>query len=130
MQGGKTFHFVNDGINAALDRALDAADGKDVRVAGGAATIQQYLLAGLIDEMHLSIVPKLLGSGERLFDHLGGPIDYTSVEFVSSPSVVHARFARGASTPPDRHSAVPRPDALDVEQDSQPSGNPTEHGKP
>jgi dihydrofolate reductase len=103
MQGGTTFHFVNDGIHAALERALDAADGKDVRLGGGAATIQQYLRAGLIDEMHLAIVPLLLGSGERLFDHLdGGPLGYECVEFVSSPSVLHVRFARsGPNTPPE-----------------------------
>jgi dihydrofolate reductase len=95
MQGGTTFHFVDDGIEGALKRAFDAANGKDVRVGGGAATIQQYLRAGLIDEMHLSIVPLLLGSGERLFDHLdGGPSGYKCVELVSSPAVVHARFAR------------------------------------
>lgn len=98
MQGGTTFHFVDDGIDAALERALDAADGKDVRLGGGVATIQQYLRAGLIDEMHLAIVPKLLGRGERLFDHLdGGPVGYESVEFVSSPSVLHVRLARSAS---------------------------------
>jgi dihydrofolate reductase len=101
MQGGTTFHFVNDGINAALDRALDAANGGDVRLGGGVATIQQYLRAGLIDEMHLAIVPILLGSGERLFDHLdGGPVGYECVEFVGSPSVVHARLARTAPKPP------------------------------
>jgi dihydrofolate reductase len=95
MQGGTTFHFVTDGIHAALERALDAAEGKDVRLGGGVATIQQYLRAGLIDEMHLAIVPTLLGSGERLFDHLdGGPVGYKCVEFVSSPSVLHVRFAR------------------------------------
>ena len=95
MQGGTTFHFVDDGIEAALERALAAADGNDVRLGGGAATIQQYLRAGLIDEMHLAIVPILLGSGERLFDHLdGGSVDYTCVELVSSPAVVHARFVR------------------------------------
>jgi dihydrofolate reductase len=100
MQGGTTFHFVTDGINAALERALDAADGKDVWLGGGAATIQQYLRAGLIDDMHLAIVPILLGSGERLFEHLdGGPVGYKCVEFVSSPSVLHARFARGAPNP-------------------------------
>jgi dihydrofolate reductase len=93
MRGGTTFYFVTDGIRAALDRALEAADGNDVGVGGGAATIQQYLRAGLIDEMHLVIVPILLGSGERLFDHLdGGP--YKCVEFLSSPSVVHVRFTR------------------------------------
>src|SRR5216683_481633 len=61
MQGGTTFHFVDDGIEAALERAFNAADGNDVRVGGGAATVQQYLRAGLIDEMHLVIVPILLG---------------------------------------------------------------------
>ncbi|MEX0665687.1 MAG: dihydrofolate reductase family protein [Acidimicrobiia bacterium] len=97
MEGGTTFHFVEAGIDAALEQALDAADGNDVRIGGGAATIQQYLGAGLIDEMHLAFVPILLGSGERLFDHLdGGPVGYECVEFLSSPSVAHARFARSA----------------------------------
>jgi dihydrofolate reductase len=95
MQGGTTFHFVGDGIDAALERALVAADGMDVRLGGGAATIQQYLRAGLIDEMHLAFVPILLGSGERLFDNLnGGPVGYECAEFVASPSVMHARFVR------------------------------------
>jgi dihydrofolate reductase len=95
MQGGTTFHFVDEGIEAALERAFDAAGGRDVRIGGGAATIQQYLRAGLIDDMHLVIVPTLLGSGERLFDHLdGGPDGYECVEFVSSPSVAHVRFSR------------------------------------
>ncbi|HEY3240216.1 MAG TPA: dihydrofolate reductase family protein [Acidimicrobiia bacterium] len=95
MQGGTTFHFVADGIDAALKRALDAAEGKDVRIGGGAATIQQYLRAGLIDDLHLAIVPILLGAGERLFDHLdGGPEGYECVEFVSSPSVAHVRLSR------------------------------------
>jgi dihydrofolate reductase len=65
MQGGTTFHFVDDGIEAALERAFDAADGRDVRLGGGVATIQQYLRAGLVDELHLAIVPILLRSGER-----------------------------------------------------------------
>jgi dihydrofolate reductase len=95
MQGGTTFNFVTDGIESALEQAFDAADGDDVRLGGGAATIQQYLKAGLIDEMHVAIVPILLGSGERLFDHLdGGPVGYRCVELVSSESVVHVRFAR------------------------------------
>jgi len=93
MQGGTTFNFVNDGIEAALERAFDAALGKDVRLGGGVSTIQQYLRAGLVDEMHVAIVPTFLGSGERLFDNLdGGPVGYQCVELVSSPSVVHARF--------------------------------------
>jgi dihydrofolate reductase len=95
MRGGTTFHFVSDGIDAALERAFEAANGKDVRLGGGVATIQEYLRAGLIDEMHLAIVPILLGSGERLFDHLDGAhAGYECVELVSSRSVVHARFAR------------------------------------
>ena len=98
MQGGTTFEFVDGGIEAALERAFDAAGGRDVVLGGGASTIQQYLRAGLIDEMHLAIVPILLGGGERLFDHLdGGPEGYECVELVSSPSVTHVRLAR---TPP------------------------------
>ncbi|HET6919952.1 MAG TPA: dihydrofolate reductase family protein, partial [Jiangellaceae bacterium] len=73
MRGGTTFHFVDDGIEAALERAFDAAGGNDVRVGGGAPTIQQYLRAGLIDDMHLAIVPvRLGGGGERLLDHVDG----------------------------------------------------------
>jgi dihydrofolate reductase len=97
MEGGTTFHFVDDGIEAALQRAFEAADGNDVRLGGGPGTIQQYLRAGLIDEMHLAIVPILLGGGERLFDHLdGGPEGYECVEFVNSGSVAHARLVRVA----------------------------------
>ena len=95
MQGGTTFHFVNDGIEAALKQAFEAANGKDVRLGGGVATIQQYMGAGLIDEMHVAIVPILLGSGERLFDRLdSGPIGYRCAELVCSPAVAHARFVR------------------------------------
>ena len=70
MEGGTVFHFVTDGIEGALERAYDAADGQDVRLAGGVSAIQQYLRAGLVDEMHLAYVPLLLGSGERLWDNL------------------------------------------------------------
>jgi len=95
MKGGTTFHFVDDGIEAALAHAVDAADGNDVRLGGGASTVQQYLRAGLIDEMHVAIVPILLGAGERLFDHLdGGAERYECVELVSSPSVAHVRLSR------------------------------------
>ena len=94
MQGGTTFRFVTDGIQSALEQAYDAAEGQDVLVGGGASTVQQYLRAGLIDEMHLAISPLLLGSGERLFDNLdGGPEGYTC-EFTASASVVHAVFTR------------------------------------
>jgi dihydrofolate reductase len=95
MQGGTTFHFVVDGIEAALARAFDAAAGDDVMLGGGASTIQQYLRAGLIDEMHLVIVPVLLGGGERLFENLdGGAERYECVELVSSPSMAHVRLIR------------------------------------
>src|SRR6266487_3628919 len=95
MEGGTTFHFVTDGIGAALERAFTAADGKDVRLYGGAATVQQYLRAGLIDDLHLVIAPVLLGDGERLFDHLdGGTAGYECIELISSPAATHARLAR------------------------------------
>jgi dihydrofolate reductase len=92
MLGGTTFHFVTDGIEAALARAYDAAGGRDVRLGGGAATIRQYLRAGLVDELHVAVVPVLLGDGERLFeDALPG---YERTEFAASPSVAHVRFSR------------------------------------
>jgi len=95
MQGGTTFHFVTDGIESALRQAVEAAGGRDVRIGGGASTVQQYLRAGLVDELHVAITPLLLGGGERLFDNLGGGTgDYECVEFVSSPSVTHARIMR------------------------------------
>jgi dihydrofolate reductase len=80
---------------AALDRAVAAADGRDVRIAGGPSTIQQYLRAGLIDEMHYVISPILLGGGERLLDNLDDVrTGYRCVELVSSPAVVHVRLIR------------------------------------
>jgi dihydrofolate reductase len=95
MDGGTAFHFVDDSIEAVLRRAFDAADGQDVRLGGGVATIQQYLRAGLIDELHFAIAPTLLRGGERLFDNLnGGPEGYDCVEFVPTPSVAHVRLAR------------------------------------
>jgi dihydrofolate reductase len=95
MQGGTVFHFVIDGIEAALERAYAAADGQDVRLAGGASAIQQYLRAGLVDEMHLAYAPVLLGSGERLFDDLAdAPSGYQVAEFVGTPAALHVRFVR------------------------------------
>ena len=97
MEGGTTFHFVTDGIEAALERATDAAGDDDIRLGGGVSTVQQYLRAGLIDELHLPIVPVLLGRGERLFDNLdGGPDGYECVELTCSPAVAHVRLARTA----------------------------------
>ncbi len=93
MQGGTTFHFVTDGIQAALERAFDAAGGRDVSVGGGAETAQQYLRAQLVDEVGIHVSPLLLGSGSRLFDRLdGGPVGFA---LVSSPAAAHLSYVRG-----------------------------------
>jgi len=90
MSGGTTFHFVTDGIHAALKRAVDAANGQDVRLGGGVATIRQYLRAGLIDEMHLAMSPTLLGSGECLLEGIDAPnLGYQCTEHVSTPNTMH-----------------------------------------
>jgi dihydrofolate reductase len=97
MEGGTTFHFVDDDLATMRARALDAADGADVRIGGGADTIQQFLRAGLVDDVHFAIAPVLLGGGERLFDHIEGVADaYECVEFVASPAVAHVHLARKA----------------------------------
>ena len=90
MSGGTTFHFVTDGIHAALAQAKASAKGKDIRVGGGVATIQQYLRAGLIDEMHIAISPTLLGSGERLFSNVDAPsLGYRCSEHTSTQNATH-----------------------------------------
>src|SRR5450631_2005448 len=90
MEGGTTFLFVTDGIPAALKRAAGAANGQDVRLGGGVATIQQYLRAGLIDEMHLAIAPVLLGSGEHLLSGIDVPkLGYQCTEHVATPNATH-----------------------------------------
>jgi dihydrofolate reductase len=95
MAGGTTFHFVTDGIEAALEQARAAAGNQHVRLGGGASTVQQYLRAGLLDEVHLVQVPVLLGGGARLFEGLGGALDgWTCVEFAPSTSVTHVRLRR------------------------------------
>jgi dihydrofolate reductase len=73
MDGGTTFHFVTDGLESALQKAKEAAKGKDVRIGGGVSVIRQYLVAGLIDEMHLAVSPVLLGGGEHLFSGINLP---------------------------------------------------------
>jgi dihydrofolate reductase len=91
MEGGTTFHFVTDGIEAALEQAQAAAGDQDVHVAGGASAVRQYLAAGLLDELHLHIVPVLLGGGDRLLDGAGDP-KLEPVEVVASPGVTHVRY--------------------------------------
>ncbi|HEY8091025.1 MAG TPA: dihydrofolate reductase family protein, partial [Polyangiaceae bacterium] len=94
-KGGTTFHFVNDGIETALRRAREAAGPKDVRISGGGATVLQYLNAGLVDELLLSLAPTFLGGGGvRLFEGLDrNAVDVSIVEVVSSPKVTHLRYA-------------------------------------
>jgi dihydrofolate reductase len=90
MDGGTTFHFVSDGIYSALERAADAANGMDVRLGGGVATIRQYLRAGLVDEMHVAIAPILLGSGESLLSGIDMlSLGYRCVEHVATQSAAH-----------------------------------------
>ncbi len=100
MEGGTTFYFVTDGIHAAPDRAFEAARGRDVRVGGGVSTVQAYLRARLIDELHVAIAPVFLGGGERLFDNLDGGLDgYEVAELVSSPAAMHVRLFRNDARP-------------------------------
>jgi dihydrofolate reductase len=93
MQGGTTFHFVTEGLRAALDRAMSAAGGKDVSLGGGADVMQQYLTAGLIDELEVHVVPIFLGDGARLFEHTDAKqTAYECVRLVNSPSVSHFKY--------------------------------------
>jgi dihydrofolate reductase len=96
MEGGTTFHFVTGGIHEALKRATEAADGRDIRLGGGVATIQQYLRAGLIDEMHLAISPILLGSGEHLFADVDAlKLGYKCTEHTATPGATHVVLRKG-----------------------------------
>jgi dihydrofolate reductase len=93
MEGGTAFHFVTGGIHEALERARAAANGRDVQIGGGVSTIQQYLRAGLIDELHVAVVPVVLGGGERLFEGVDLPaLGYQCVQFVGSQKATHVVF--------------------------------------
>jgi len=95
MDGGTTFHFVTDGIHAALRRAKEAAQGKDIRVGGGTATVRQYLSAGLIDELHLAISPVLLGKGEHLLAGIDtAALGYTCTEHAASEHATHVVLSK------------------------------------
>lgn len=92
-EGGTTFIFVTDGMESALRQAKAVAGDKDISVAGGANIIQQYIKAGLLDEIQIHLVPILLGDGKRLFDHLGvEPIELERMRVIESPGVIHLKF--------------------------------------
>ena len=95
LEGGNTFTFVTGGIETALDQARRAAGGKDVSLAGGAKAAGQYLVAGMVDDMDINLVPVLLGSGERLFDGVGDDLHGLElVRTVGAPKVTHLKFSR------------------------------------
>jgi dihydrofolate reductase len=95
LEGGTSFTFVTNGIEAALEQAKRAANGKHVTIAGGARVAQQYLAAGVVDEMHINLVPILLGGGERLFERLGDNLHGLElVRVVSTLKVIHLKFAK------------------------------------
>jgi dihydrofolate reductase len=95
LEGGNSFTFVTDGIESALEQARSAARGQDVSLAGGANAAQQYLKAGLVDEMEISFVPSVLGAGERLFEGISDLGDLGLVRTVAAPNVTHLKFVRG-----------------------------------
>jgi dihydrofolate reductase len=95
MKGGTTFHFVTEGIDAALERARNAANGRDVRVGGGVATVRQYLRAGLIDELHLAVSRNPLGNGEALFAGIDLiALGYETAESVATDAATHIVLKR------------------------------------
>ena len=95
LLGGTTFHFVTDGIEAAVERAREAAGDRDVSIGGGASTVRQYLRAGLVDQMRIHVTPVLLGAGERLFEDARDALaQFECVELVSSPAAAHFTYQR------------------------------------
>ena len=95
MLGGTTFHFVTEGIEAALDRARAAAGDKDIKIGGGVATVRQYVRAGHVDEIHLAVAPVILGRGEALFADLDlRSLGYRTVEHVPTERATHIVLAR------------------------------------
>jgi dihydrofolate reductase len=92
--GGTTFHFVNDGIESALRRAREVANGRDIRIAGGAHTIREYLHAGVVDEINIAIAPVFLGAGLRLFDRIDdAKLSLEILRTIPSPMVTHLHYA-------------------------------------
>jgi dihydrofolate reductase len=96
MKGGTTFHFVTDGITSALAQAKDAAQEQDIWLAGGASVVNQYLAAGLVDEVDISIAPVIMAGGERLFEELQrGALKLTQIRAVDAPGVTHINYQVG-----------------------------------
>ena len=95
LEGGTTFYFVTDGVESAIAQAKEAAGGKDVAIGGGASTANQALLAGLVEEMELHVVPLLLGSGSRLFEGVGPAVKFELVRTVEGPGVTHVKYRVG-----------------------------------
>jgi|SRR4051794_2889188 dihydrofolate reductase len=91
LEGGTTFHFVTDGVAAALERAHDAAEGRDVQISGGASVVQQCLALGVLDELQLHFAPILLGGGTRLFEG-AAPAQFEIAETIASESATHVRY--------------------------------------
>ncbi|MGN6196682.1 MAG: dihydrofolate reductase family protein [Ginsengibacter sp.] len=90
MKGGTTFYFITDGIESALEKARNAANGKDIRIGGGVSTVRQYLQDGLIDELHLPMSPVLLGTGENLFSRIDLPsLGFTQIEKINGEGAMH-----------------------------------------
>ena len=103
MEGGTTFHFVTDGIHAALARAREAAAGRDVRLGGGVATVREYLRAGLVDEMHLAIAPAVLGAGEALFAGIDLPaLGFERTRRATTEDAMHLVLTKRAVPSPGR----------------------------
>jgi dihydrofolate reductase len=98
MEGGTTFHFVTAGIHAALERAKEAAGGKDVRIGGGVATVRQYLQAGLVDDIHVAISPILLGAGEALLEGIDlKALGFEKVRHATTEKAMHLVLAKRAA---------------------------------
>ena len=98
MEGGTIFHFVTDGIHAALERARDAAGERDVKIGGGVSTVRQFLMAGLIDELHFALSPVLLGRGEAMFAGVDLPaLGYRVMESAATEAAMHVVLGRGES---------------------------------
>ena len=98
MEGGTTFHFVNEGVEATLERARAVAQGKDIRIGGGVSVVRQFLQARLLDELNLVLAPVVLGQGESLFSGLDLPkLGYVVESHVASPNATHVTFVRKTS---------------------------------